>query len=135
MKSMLAGLGAAALISSGLVAVSTTTADAAPYPGTVRTNCHVDVRSATTSGGTRVAVWVTAPGDGQPRGQATVRVDQRRGRDGARDSGRYTGGKLLMRLGKLRPGVYDGNFHFDSAPAGSVYKNCNQGFTFRVTRR
>lgn len=135
MKTMLAGIGAAALISGGLVAGTTVSADAAPYPGTVATNCHVSVKDATTRGGTRVAVWVTAAGDGDLKGRASVRAERRLGGDAASDSGWYDGGRLTLSLGKLKPGVYDGNFRFNSMPAGSVYKNCSEDFSFRVTRR
>lgn len=135
MKTMLAGLGAAALISSGLVAAATTTADAAPYPGTVATNCHVNVKSATRQN-TRVAVWVTAAGNGEPKGRATVSAERRKGGDSGRDSSWISGGaRVTLSLGRLKPGVYDGTFRFNSMPTTSVYKNCSEDFSFRVTRR
>ena len=135
MKSLLAGIGAAALISSGLVVGLTTSADAAPYPGTVATNCHVDVKRASAREGTRVVVWVSAAGDGEPKGRASVSVDRRKGGDSASDSGFISGGdRLSLSLGTLRKGVYDGTFSFNSQPAKSVYKNCSEDFSFRVTR-
>jgi hypothetical protein len=133
MKSMIAGLGAAALISSGLVAAATTTADAAPYPGTVATNCHVDVKSSTTRG-TKVVVWVTAAGDGEPKGRVRVSAERRKGGHSASDSGWFDGGRTVLKLGKLKKGVYDGSMFFNSMPPKSVFKNCGEDFSFRVTR-
>ncbi len=145
MKSLIAGFGAAAMISSGLVAATTMTADAAPYPGTVATNCHVVVKSSSTRDGTTVAVWVTVAGKGSPSGSATVKVDRTRksrhadlpqsasGSGSISGEGRGNGAKVD--LGKLRPGKYDGVFKFDSKPKRSVYKNCSEGFSFRVTKR
>jgi len=137
MKTMLAGLGAAALISSGSVAAATTSADAAPYPGTVATNCHVDVlgHRLTPRQAVQVEVWVTAAGDGDLKGQASVSAERRNGGDSGSDSSWYSGGRITLSLGKLKAGVYDGTFHFDSKPAKSVYKNCSQGFSFRVQPR
>ena len=135
MKSMLAGLGAAALISSGLVAAATTTAEAAPYPGTVATNCSVNVLESSAREGTRIAVRVTAPGEGDPKGRVRVSVERRNGGDSASDSGWFDGGRTILNLGRLRPGVYDGDMFFNSMPPRSVYKNCGEGFSFRVTRR
>ena len=134
MKSMLAGLSAAALISSGLVAAATTTAEAAPYPGTVATNCSVEVLSSTKKN-TRVAVRVSAAGEGAPKGRVTVSVEHNKGRDSARERGFYDGGRLVLELGRLKTGRYDGRMFFNSMPPRSVYKNCGQGFSFRVTRR
>ncbi|MBI2242463.1 MAG: hypothetical protein HYU55_00360 [Nocardioides sp.] len=135
MKKLLAVLVGGLMMAAGLVAVSTTTSSAAPYPGTVATNCNVNVRHATTRSGTRIAVWVTAAGNGQPKGRVTVNVDRRKGGDSASDSGWFNGGRTIMKMGRLRPGVYDGNFHFNSRPAKSVFKNCSESFAFRVTRR
>ena len=135
MKKLLAAVFGAVMIAAGLVGVSTAPSTAAPYPGTVATNCQVNVRNATTRGGTRVAVWVTAAGNGQPRGNVSVSVDRRNGGDSASDSGWFNGGRTIMKLGRLRKGVYDGTFHFNSRPADSVYKNCSEDFSFRVTRR
>ncbi|MBI2242464.1 MAG: hypothetical protein HYU55_00365 [Nocardioides sp.] len=135
MKTLLAGIGTAALLSGGLVAGVATSAEAAPYPGTVATNCHVNVKSHSASKGTRVVVWVSAAGDGEPKGRASVSVERRKGGDRASDSGWISGGdRLTLNLGKLRRGVYDGSFNFNSQPAKSVYKNCSEGFSFRVTR-
>ncbi len=135
MKKLLAGMIGTGLTAASLVGVSAETATAAPYPGTVATNCHVDVRNSTTVGGTRVAVWVTAAGDGEPKGRVSVSVDQRRGGDSASDSGWFDGGRTVLRLGRLRPGVYDGHMFFNSMPPRSVFKNCSEDFSFRVTRR
>ncbi len=135
MKKLLVAMLGAMLTASGLVGVTTAPSTAAPYPGTVATNCHVKVKNATTRGGTRIAVWVTAAGDGQPKGSVWVRADRRRGGDSGSDSGWFSGERTIMKLGRLRPGVYDGNFYFNSKPAKSVYKNCSQEFSFRVTRR
>ena len=135
MKTLLAGIGTAALLSGGLVAGVATSADAAPYPGTIATNCHADVKSLTARKGTRVVVWVTAAGNGEPKGRATVNVHRRKGGDSASDSGWISGGdRLTLSLGKLRSGVYDGTFRFNSQPTQSVYKNCSEDFSFRVTR-
>jgi len=135
MKKLLAVLVGGLMMAAGLVAVSTTTSTAAPYPGTAATNCHVNIKNATTRGGTRIAVWVTAAGDGQPKGSVWVRAERRKGGDSGSDSGWFSGERTIMKLGRLRPGVYDGNFYFNSKPARSVYKNCSQEFSFRVTRR
>jgi hypothetical protein len=135
MKKLLAGMIGTGLTAASLVGVSAETATAAPYPGTVATNCHVNVREATTRGGTTVAVWVTAAGDGEPKGRVTVGVDRRRGGDSARARGFFDGGRTVLDLGRLRPGVYDGSMFFNSMPPRSVFKNCGEDFSFRVTRR
>jgi len=135
MKKLLVAILGAMMTATGLVGVTTAPSNAAPYPGTVATNCHVKVLNATTRGGTRIAVWVTAAGNGQPKGTTWVKVERRKGGDSASDSGWFNGGRTVAHLGRLRPGVYDGNFYFNSRPGGSVYKNCSQEFSFRVTRR
>ncbi len=135
MKKLLVAILGAMLTATGLVGVTSAPSNAAPYPGTVATNCHVKILNATTTGGTRIAVWVTTAGNGQPKGRVFVRVDRRKGGDSATDWGWYSGGRKVMHLGRLRPGVYDGNFYFNSKPARSVFQNCSQDFSFRVTRR
>ena len=76
-----------------------------------------------------------AGGEVHPPGRAWGGAERRGGGDAAGDSGWYDGGRLTLSLGKLKPGVYDGIFRFNSMPAGSVYKNCSEDFSFRVTRR
>ena len=135
MKKLLAGLIGTGLTAASLVAVSTEASTAAPYPGTVATNCSVNVLSSSTRDGTRVAVRVTAPGEGDPKGRVSVRVERRKGGDSASDRGWFDGGRTILNLGRLRPGVYDGSMFFNSMPPRSVYKNCGEDFSFRVTRR
>jgi hypothetical protein len=135
MKRLLAGIGTTALLAGGVVTGATTTAQADPYPGTVKTFCHVDVKGNKVGSKTRVVVRVTAAGSGDPRGRVNVSAERRSGGDGAGASDFYDGGRLTLSLGKLSKGNYEGSLHFNSKPARSVYKNCSNDFSFRVTRR
>ena len=78
---------------------------------------------------------MTRAGAGDLMGRASVLAERRAGGDAGSDSGWYGGGRLTLSLGKLKPGVYDGTFRFNSMPARSVYKDCSEDFSFRVTRR
>ncbi len=136
MKKLIASFFAATLLGSGLAAVSTSPAAAAKYPNSVTTRCGAyAIGTPKNDRQTKIRAEVSAPSTTQnPRGWIEITVRKFNGRDGG--NGRFftRGGPVQLRFGPLRPGRYSGSMYFDSRPGASKFKDCTDGFFFRVRR-
>jgi hypothetical protein len=118
----------------GGLAVSTAPAGAAPYPGTVKTFCHLSVVDSSGSQ-VKLAVKVGSVGNGEPEGRATVTLDRKGSGGQSTQSTAYQGGREVLEFNGRKPGKYTATLDFNSKPADSVYKNCSDSISFKVTRR
>ena len=134
MKRLLSGVAVATLAMGGLMAVSTAPADAAPYPGTIKTTCHITVVNSKASS-VKLVIRVSAPGNGEPRGKATIILDRDGRGDRETKERPYDGGRDVIDFGKQKTGNYTATFDFNSRPRDSVYKDCADSISFKVTKK
>jgi hypothetical protein len=135
MKKFAAGLSAAVLMGTGFAALSVESASAAPYPGSVKTNCHAWKTGQAVKGGSVTVVYsVGTSGNGEAGGTVTVSIEKRNKKDSASASQAYTGpGDDTLALPLAKGGRYTGEMSFN-APASSVFRDCSTSFDFRVER-
>jgi hypothetical protein len=102
-KRLIAGIVAALLICAGLVAGSTTAAQADPYPGTVRTSTSLSGKSVIRLGKRAVVkVKVSTAGNTRPRGKVRLIVKPRRGGATFSVTKMYVGNRVTFRTPKLK---------------------------------
>lgn len=122
---------AAVLLGSGLVAGSAGTASAAPYPGSVDTNCQGKALNNPREGNpARVRFRVTTGGSGAANGSVVFQYIRRSNDTVVREfSRRYFGpGYTKYSFDNVPQGRYRVKTFFNSRPGNSVYQNCNDGF-------
>ncbi len=134
MKSLLAGLMVVVLSTFGLVTVSTGTAVADPYPGTVETTTTVKHRSSVRKTH-RFSMKVTVSAAGAtPTGTVTCKANRKKGGFQYTQSKAYSGSTVKFRTGKLRKlGRYSFTCTF-VAPANSVFKGSSRSGSTKVRR-
>lgn len=138
MKKLFAGLFSAALLTGSAVGLTSTTATAAPYPGTIDTSCHGNALNNPRVGRTaHVAFRVTTGGNGGAAGWVTFKYVREGNGVVVRETQRWYDGPGWddYRIGGLPRGHYNVRVHFNSAPADSVYQNCRTSFDQDVRRR
>jgi hypothetical protein len=136
MKRLIAGLLFAALASCGLVGISSATASADPYPGTVKTTVIVKVKKHTFVGRkAKIKVTVTASGNAQPAGKVKIVVKRVGGGAKFKRNLNYTGGTVKFKTHKLKkPGRYKIKVKY-LPPAGSVFAKSKAKGGFKVKRK
>jgi hypothetical protein len=114
---------AALLICAGLVAGSTTAAQADPYPGTVRTSTAISGKTVIKLGKRAVVkVRVSAAGNPRPRGKVKLTVDPQRGGVTFSLTKAYVGNRVTFRTPTLmKRGAYTLTAKY-IPPSGSVFK-------------
>lgn len=131
MKKFLSGLIAAFMLAAGLVAFSGQSAQAAcgdQYTPCVATKVKVQVpKKVVAKKKSVVKVQVTANGNVKPIGVLHVTVN------GKKHNYNYKGGKLNVRMPKLKPGKYKVTIKFTPAKVAN-FKPSTTKFTLKVTK-
>lgn len=119
------------LLAAGLAAV-TSPADAASYPGTVKTYCHVNFRHNVVRHGHEDKVRFSVTTNGTGRAKGTVRVVTQSHRHHYTRLYNYRGGNVYHFFPRMKRGNYTVHVHF-TPRAGSVYMRCGKwGHRVRV---
>lgn len=137
MKKIIAGLFAATTAASGLVAFSAAPSDAAPYPGTIDTNCSAEALNNPRVGNpAKVEFRVTTGGNGSARGLATFSYERKSSGIVVDEFTRHYRGPAPEKYAfdGLPRGHYVVRVFFNSKPGDSVYKNCRTNFDQDVRR-
>ena len=131
----IACIAAALLICAGLVAGSTTAAQAAPYPGTVRTSTALSGKTVVKLGKRAVVkVKVSTAGTARPRGKVKLIVDPQRGGVTFSITKVYAGNSVTFRTPKLmKRGPYTLTAKY-LPPPRSVFKRSSKSKFIFVKR-
>jgi hypothetical protein len=136
MKKLMAGLLFAALATGGLVGISSTTASADPYPGTVKTTVLIKAKKKTFVGHkAKIKVTVTASGNAQPAGEVKIVVKRVGGGAKFKRKVSYAGGTVKFKTKKLfKTGRYKIKVKY-LPPTGSVFAKSKAKGKFKVKRK
>jgi len=116
---------AAAMLATSLIGLSASADASSPYPGTVKTKCHVAYKHARNHKKVvRARGWVTSSSNLRVRGKLIYRV-KTHGKIVRAKTFNYGGGAKARRLGKLKKGHYRIKLVF-RPKHGSVFKGCSK---------
>lgn len=136
MQKLISFAAAAVMVASGLVAATGTAASAGEYGPTVRTNTRISAPDEVERcDSARIAVRVTSPSDGEPRGKVLLKVRRNLGGFLWTSVEQYRGERVVFRTPELckRKG-YTIRAKFERKP-GSRWQDSDNVAEFKVTRR
>jgi hypothetical protein len=135
MKRLFIGLITAALMSVGLVGVSSATANAAtcPYTGCVKTHTNVHApKTVKQNRKAQICVRVTTNGNGAPKGHVGLRVTRKTGGYRLVDAKPYNGRTCFKTTPLKKTGKYIVRATFEGKGA---YRDSDDLTAFRVVKR
>ena len=136
MKRLVVGLLFAVLTVGGLVGISTPSATADPYPGTVQTSVVIQAKKKVAQGRRgKVKISVTASGNARPTGNVRVIIRKVGGGYKLRLNVSYNGGIVKVKTSRLKkPGRYKVKVKY-LPPANSVFTKSKGKGGFKVKRK